>query len=132
MAVTGGRVSGHHDDDDNGSSIKSKEKVDDGKSGSSGDGDDSDDEIAPSPRRDYFLATAGIADDCQHWFCGLFKFLGLSDSGGKDKRASLQHCSQGLTLLESINAWGKTLDVLAEEGGDVVWMRWVKPHLDHG
>ena len=52
--------------------------------------------------------------------------------GDKKKSIRLQHAGQMRILLEFLDPKGNDISCLAQDEGDAVWKRWVKPTLNSG
>ena len=88
--------------------------------------DDKDDE---ENSKDYFEAE-NPSDDRHRWLALFFKHLNTPDAGRKKNRNRLQYCCQVKAILDHLDPQGKTIDVLAEEEGNIVWTTWVDQKLE--
>ena len=66
------------------------------------------------------------------WLTGFCDYLSRPAMGDKKKSIRLQHAGQMRILLEYIDPKGDDITFLAEDEGDAVWKRWVKPTLNSG
>ena len=95
---------------------------------------DEDSEDAPTikiRKEEYYSATKFTSYRHQ-WLSGFFKYLKSPSAGYKKLENRLQHVGQVEKLLETLDPNGKDITILGEEFGDIVWNKWVSPHLSEG
>ena len=74
--------------------------------------------------------TAAHPGTARHrWLVMFYDFMTRPTAGDKKRSIRLQHASQMRNLLEAIDPKGDNILCLLDDEGDVVWKRWVKPHL---
>jgi len=79
---------------------------------------------------EYYSATTFL--NARHqWLCGFFSFLQLPSAGYKKLQNWLQHVSQVHNILEALDPNGDDITILGNDFGDIVWTKWVHPHLQN-
>jgi len=79
---------------------------------------------------EYYSATTFL--NARHqWLCGFFSFLQLPSAGYKKLQNWLQHVSQVQNILEALDPNGDDITILGNDFGDIVWTKWVHPHLQN-
>ena len=91
--------------------------------------EESSEEFEKPQRKEEYFSQTSFESYRHQWLCGFFRFLHLPDAGYKKTSNRLQHVGQVRALLESLDPKGEDITVLAKEDGDIVWTKWVHPHL---
>ena len=84
--------------------------------------------IENEPQEEYFTA-AVPCNDRHQWLKLFYEYLAYPDCDRKKNRNRLQHASHIRTILENLEPKGTVIDVLAEDGGYVVWTQWVDRNM---
>ena len=66
------------------------------------------------------------------WLTGFYNYLSRQAMGDKKKAIRLQHAGQMRILLDYIDPKGDNITCLAQDEGDAVSKRWLKPTLNSG
>ena len=96
------------------------------------DSDDDNDSNCPQLQvksQEYFTDHR-FKNNRHRWLVGFFDYLSRPSAGNKKDSIRLQHASQVQILLEFIDPGGDDITCLAEDKGDAVWQRWVRPTLN--
>ena len=90
---------------------------------------ESDESEEPAENQEEYFTATSYKNYHHQWLCGFY--LSLPDVGNKKKDGRLQHARQVEILLEAIDKDGDDITPLAGQGGDIVWLNWVKPAMDN-
>lgn len=82
-------------------------------------------------KAEHYYTKTKYENNRHHWLCGYYQYLELPDAGYKKKANRLQHVGQVKSLLNSLDPEGEDITSLGDDGGDAVWLKWVKPHLEN-
>ena len=98
-------------------------------------GDQSDssfDPVAFHVSAEQFFTTTTPENPRHKWLTGFYDYLSRPEMGDKKKSIHLQHARKMRILLKYIDPKGDNITCFAEDEGDAVWKRWVRPTLNSG
>lgn len=90
------------------------------------------DPVASNISAEQFFTTTMPENPRHKWLTGFYDYLPRPAMGDKKKAIRLQHAGQMRILLNYIDPKDDNITCLAQDEGDAVWKRWVKPTLNSG
>ena len=116
--------------------VESQSGQDEGKSEHEDESDDQSDSsfepVASNLTAEQFFKATTPENPRHRWLTGFYDYLSRPAMGDKKKSVRLQHAGQMRILLEYLDPKGDDISCLAQDEGDAVWKRWVKPTLNSG
>ena len=88
--------------------------------------------VASNLTAEQFFTTTTPKNPRHRWLTGFYDYLSRLVMGDKKKSIHLQHAGQMRILLEYLDLKGDDISCSAQDEGDAVWKRWVKPTLNSG
>jgi len=90
------------------------------------------DPVASNISAEQFFTTTMLENPRHKWLTGFYNYLSRPAMSDKKKAICLQHARQMRILLDYIDPKGDDITCLAQDEGDAVSKRWLKPTLNSG